>query len=74
MRVKTSELAPGLANAGPGQCKICKCPTPGTDKACKCPALAWGGGGGGAWTQVELTDALPVFSQFQRNLTFILSA
>ena len=31
---------------GPGQCKICKCPTPGTDKAGECPAVALEGGGG----------------------------
>ena len=43
---------------GPGQLKICKCPTLGTDKAGKCPAVARGEGGGwGRWAQVELTDA-----------------
>ena len=31
----------------PGQCKICKFPTPGTDKADKCPAVAGGAGGAG---------------------------
>ena len=41
---------------GPGQLKICKCPTLGTDKAGKCPAVARGGGG--CWAQLELTDAL----------------
>ena len=48
MRVNTSGMAPGLANA---------CPTPGTDKACKCPSVARGEGGGVGWAQVELTDA-----------------
>ena len=42
---------------GAEQYKICKCPTRGTDKGSKCPALA-GGGGGGVWAQLELTDAL----------------
>ena len=45
---------PGVGKCpAPGQCKICKYPTPGTDKAGKCPAVAWEG-----WVQVELTDAL----------------
>ena len=62
MRVKSSGMASGLANARPatGQCKIWKCPTPGTDKAGKYPAVARGGGGGGGggrWAQLELTDA-----------------
>ena len=44
---------------GPGQCKICKRPTPRTDMAGKCPEVArGGGGGGGGGAQVELTDAL----------------
>ena len=52
MRVKSSGLAPGLANARPpGQHKICKCPTPGTDVAGKCPAVARGGRG---WGQLDL--------------------
>ena len=36
-----------------------KCPTPGTDKAGKCPAVGrWGGGGGvgGGWAELELTE------------------
>ena len=49
MRVKTWEMAPGLASARPpGSAKFAKSPTPGTDKACKCSAVARGGGGLGA--------------------------
>ena len=34
-------------------------PTPGTDKVGKCPEVAGGGGGwGGDWVQLEVTDAL----------------
>ena len=59
MRVKSSRMAPGLANARPpgsGKFANAQCPTPGTDKEGKCPAVARRGGGGG-WTQLELTDA-----------------
>ena len=55
MRVKSSGLARGLANARPpGSATFAKAPTPGTDKAGKCPAVA----GAGGLAQVELTDAL----------------
>ena len=43
----------------PGQCKICKCPTPGTDRADKCPAVA--PGEGGRWARVELTDCIYIY-------------
>ena len=53
VRVKSSGMARGLANARPlGSTKFANAPAPGTDKAGKCPAVAWGG-----WAQVELTDA-----------------
>ena len=53
MRVKSSGMARGLANAPPpGSAKSTN--APGTDKAGKYPAVARGGG----WAQVELTDAL----------------
>ena len=56
MRVKSSGMDRGLANARPpGSAKFANAPPPGTDKASKCPAVAWGRGGG--WAQVELTDA-----------------
>ena len=49
MRVKSSGLAPGLANARPpGSAKFANAPTPGTDKAGKCPAVARGEGALGA--------------------------
>ena len=45
MRVKSSGMAPGLANAqSPGSAKFANSPK-------------WPGGGGG-WAQVKLTDAL----------------
>ena len=48
MGVKSSGMAPGLANARPpGSAKFCKCPIPGTDKAGKCPAVARGAVGAG---------------------------
>ena len=48
MRVKSSGLARGLANArAPGSATFANAPRPpGTDKAGKCPAVARGGGGG----------------------------
>ena len=61
MRVKSSQIAPGLANARPpGSAKFGKCPPPPqTKKAGKWPAVARGleGGGEGSWAQLELTDA-----------------
>ena len=71
MHVKSSLMAPGLANARrPEQCKICKCPTPGTDKGSKCPAVVLGGGGG-VWAQLELTGALASskFWAFSKKIT-----
>ena len=48
MRVKSSGMDRGLANARPpGSAKFANAPPPGTDKASKCPAVAWGKGGGG---------------------------
>ena len=43
MRVKSSVVAPGLANARPpDSAKFANAPIPGTDKAGKCPAVARG--------------------------------
>ena len=54
MRVKSSGMAPGLANARPpGSAKFANALPPETDKAGKCPAVAWG-----SLAKVELTDAL----------------
>ena len=58
MRVKSSGMAPGLANAGPQAVQNLQMPHSWprdcvTDKVGMCPALARGGG----WVQVELTDA-----------------
>ena len=47
MRVESSGLAPGLANARP----------PEQHKICKCPLVARDGGGGGGGAQLELTGA-----------------
>ena len=45
---------PGVGKCpAPGQCKICKCPTPGLTRRENAPQ-----GGRGGWVQVELTDAL----------------
>ena len=47
MRVLSSEIATGLANArSPGSAKFANT-HPGTEKAGKCPAAAQGRGGGG---------------------------
>ena len=55
--VKSSGLAPGLANARPpGSATFANTPPPGTDKVGKCPTVALGVGGGG-WAQLESTDA-----------------
>ena len=49
MRVISSGLAQGLANARPpGNATLANAPPPGTDKEGKCPAVARGGGGLGA--------------------------
>ena len=48
VRVKSSGMARGLANARPpGSTKFANAPAPGTDKAGKCPAIARGGLGAG---------------------------
>ena len=53
VRVKSSGMARGLANARPpGSAKFANAPPPGLTRR------ANGGGGGGGWAQVELTDAL----------------
>ena len=59
MPVKSSGLAQELTNAWPRAAQDLQMPLPGTDKADKCSAVAWGegGGGGGVWAQLELTDA-----------------
>ena len=51
-------IGPGVSGKcpAPGQCNICKCPTPGLTRRANAPQLP---GGGGDWAQVELTDALP---------------
>ena len=61
VRVKSSEMARGLANARP----------PGSAKFANAPPPDWQGGqmprssprGGGGWAQVELTDALSLKTQ-----------
>ena len=56
MRVKSSGLAPGLANALPlGSAKFADAPPPELTR----PANARSSpGGGGGWAQLELADAL----------------
>ena len=56
MHVKSSGMAPGLANAQPRGVQNLQLPHPATDKAGKCPAVARGGGG--CCAQLDLTDAL----------------
>ena len=60
MRVKTSGMAPGLANARPpGSAKFANAPPPGLTRQANAPQWPGGGGGGeGCWAQVELTDSL----------------
>ena len=56
MRVKSSGLARGLANARPpGSATFANAPPPGLTRRANAPQLP---GGGGGWAQVELTDAL----------------
>ena len=56
MRVKSSGLARGLANARPpGSATFANAPPPGLTRWANAPQLP---GGGGGWAQVELTDAL----------------
>ena len=54
-------MAPGLANARPpGSAKFANAPPPGLTRRANAPQLP---GGGGAWAQVELTDALVVLQK-----------
>ena len=54
MRVKSSGMARGLANArSPGSAKFANAPPPGLTRRANAPQLP-----GGARAQVELTDAL----------------
>ena len=56
LRVKSSEMAPGLANARPpGNAKFANAPPPGLTRWANAPQLP---GGGRGWAQVELADAL----------------
>ena len=62
MRVKSSRMARGLANARPpGSAKFANAPPPGLTRRAM-PRSSPGGGGG--WAQVELTDALLGFISF----------
>ena len=55
VRVKSSGLARGLANARPpGSASFANAPPPGLTRRANAPQLP----GGGGWAQVELTDAL----------------
>ena len=57
MRVKSSGMAPGLANARlPGSTKFANAPPPGLTGRANAPQQP--GRGGGGWAQVKLTDAL----------------
>ena len=59
MRVKSSGMAPGLANAGPpGKAKFANAPPPGLTRRANTLGGGGGGGGGGAGARAELTDAL----------------
>ena len=54
MRVKSSGLARGLANARPpGSATFANAPPPGLTRQTNAPQSS-----GGGWAQVELTDAL----------------
>ena len=55
MRVKSSGLARGLANARPpGSATFANAPPPGLTRWANAPQLP----GGGSWAQVEVSDAL----------------
>ena len=55
MRVKSSGLSRGLANARPpGSATFANAPLPGLTRRANAPQLPWGGD----WAQVELTYAL----------------
>ena len=57
MRVKSSRMAPGLANARPpGSAKFENAPPSGLTRRANAPQKPEGGGGG-RWEQMELTDA-----------------
>ena len=48
VRVKSSGMAPGAGKCpAPGQCKICKCPTPELTRRANAPQLPVGGLGAG---------------------------
>ena len=58
MRVESSGLARGLANARPpGSATLANVPPPGLTRRANAPQLS----GAGGWAQVELTDALLPF-------------
>ena len=58
LRVKSSGVAPGLANARlPGKAKFANAPPPGLTRRANAPQWPGGGGRGGGWAQVELTNA-----------------
>ena len=58
VRVKSSGMARGLPNARPPRsAKFANAPPPGLTRRASAPQLPGGVGGGGAWAQVELTDA-----------------
>ena len=58
MRVRSSGVARGLANARPpGSAKFANAPPAGLTRRANAPQLPREGGGEG-WAQVELTDAL----------------
>ena len=65
MRVKSSGLARGLANARPpGSATFANAPPPGLTRRANVPQLP----GGGGWGQVELTDALVTILAVKRKL------
>ena len=69
MRIKSSGLARGLANARPsGSATFANAPPPGLTRRANAPQLPRGGGG---WAQVELTDALVEKGQKMRNFKTI---
>ena len=66
VRVKSSEMARGLANARPpGSVKFANAPPPGLKRRATAP-------GEGDWTQVELTDALKVNKYARKGSTSIV--
>ena len=72
MRVKSSGVAPWLANArSPGSAKFATVSPPGTNKAGKCPTIARRRGGGGVLLQLELTGNEVKDVSFACNLFLI---